>query len=226
MDVSPEVTTLVLADPNALFRYGMVRLLESQPDMQVVGETDDCLEAVQLATRLQPNVILLEMELNGCDGPTLVGLVRQEFPAIHLVFLTTTTDPDQLLSCVLAGASGYLQKNITPDELFARLRGLRVGEAAISLTSVLTLMQRLHSSNYAFYLQTAPHPNLTPRESEILALVARGMTNKKIGAMLCISEHTVRNHLCGIYQKLNLKNRLQVAVYGVTHGLIDIDSVV
>jgi DNA-binding NarL/FixJ family response regulator len=225
MDHAPHPIALVLADPNILFRSGMVRLLEAQPDLRVVGETGECLEAVQLAAQLRPQVILLEVELNGCDGPTLVGLIKEEFPAIHPVFLTSVTDPDQVLACILAGASGFLHKTITPDELFTRLRGLAQGEAAIALTTVSTLFERLHASNYALYVRTPPQTNLTPRECEILTLVARGLTNKRIGALLQISEHTVRNHLGSICQKLNLDNRLQVAVYSVMHGLVSIDGI-
>jgi two-component system nitrate/nitrite response regulator NarL len=217
--------TILLVDPNVLFRSGIARLLESQPDLKVVGETGECMEAVRLATDLRPAVILMEIEVDGCDGPGLAGLIAQEFDDIHLVFLTTHTDAKNLFSCILSGADGYLQKNITPDELFARLRGLKNGEAAISLTTVKTLMDQLSSSNYALRLRTTPHTNLTPRECEVLSLVARGMTNKDIGAVLNISEHTVRNHLCSIYQKLKLRNRLQVAVYSVMHGLVDLESI-
>jgi len=226
VNASSHIHRILLIDPNVLFRCGIVRLIESQPDMEVVGETGDSIEAARLVTHCHPDIILLELELNGYSGQTLVGLIKHQYPAMHVVFLTNNLDPEEILGCVLAGASGYLHKNITPEELFARLRGLSHGEAAISLTTVSLLMQRLSASNYAMYLRFTPHPDLTRRESEILTLVAQGMTNKKIGAALRISEHTVRNHLCSIYQKLNLQNRLQVAVYCVLHGLVDIDSIV
>ena len=155
----------------------------------------------------------------------MIKLLKKQLPLTYLVILTTEINPDDLLSGVLAGAAGYLQKNITPDELFARLRGLFTGEAAMSLMTVAMLVQRLNTSNCTLCLRASTDPNLTPRECEVLRLVARGMTNKRIGAALRISEHTVRNHLCSIYQKLSLKNRLQVAVYSVTHGLVDLDSI-
>jgi two-component system NarL family response regulator len=225
MTISPHAIQVMLVDSNTLFRAGIARLLETQPDIRVVGETSDCLEAVRLAPRLNPDVLLLEVQSSGWEAGALIKLFRQQFPSAHLVILTTEIDPDSLLSSMLAGASGCLQKNITPDELFARLRGLVKGEAAMSLTTVATLVRRLNSSNCSLCLRASPAPNLTPRECEVLRLVARGMTNRSIGDVLGISEHTVRNHLCSIYQKLNLKNRLQVAVYSVTHGLVDISSV-
>jgi two-component system nitrate/nitrite response regulator NarL len=216
---------VMLVDSNILFRCGIARLLESQPDIQVVAETDGCLEAIQLSHELKPDIMLLDIELNECDGATLTRLIKKQLPDMYLVILASDIDSDALLGCVLAGAEGYLQKNITPDELFARLRGLVRGEAAMSLATTGKLLRRLRVSNCTLCLRASPNPNLTPRECEVLGLVARGMTNKRIAATLGISENTVRNHLCSIYQKLNLKNRLQVAVYSVTHGLVDLDSV-
>ena len=225
MDASPDIISILLIDPNVLFRCGIARLLEAQPDMRIVGETGDYHEALSLAGRLNPDVILLEIELIGGDGPTLAGILSEELPCASLVFLTAQIDADTLLRCIQSGATGYLQKTITPEELFARLRGLQQREAAISLTTVTTLMQRLSANAFAALPPAVPHSQLTPRECEVIALVARGMTNKRMAVVLGISEHTVRNHLCSIYQKLNLKNRLQVAVYSVTHGLVDFSQV-
>lgn len=214
--------TILLADPNVLFRSALSRLLDSLWDMEVVAETGDGLKVADLALEFKPEVILSEIVLEGCPGPTLAGLLKEHYPGIHLVFLTTNTDPDVLLSCVFAGASGFLYKDVTPGELYMRIRGLRKGEAAMALGTVMTLIQRLNKHNTAFTLHTTSVHPLTQREGEIVALVSRGMTNKEIGSQLNISEYTVRNHLTAICQKLGVQNRLQVAVYGVTHGLVDI----
>jgi two-component system nitrate/nitrite response regulator NarL len=224
MNENSNAIRVMLADSSVLFRCGIARLLESQTDIMVVGEAGNYRETLQLAEELRPDVVLVDVDLDGSDGPTLVELLHRQYPGMHIIFLGTEVEPDCLLRCVLAGASGYLRKNITPDQLFARIRGLCVGEAAMSLTTVSILMQRLSHSKCTLCLRATPHANLTPRECEVLVLVARGMTNKKIGSVLRISEHTVRNHLCSIYQKLNLENRLQVAVYSVTHGLININA--
>ncbi len=215
---------VLLVDANPLFRSGIARLLDGQPDMVVVGETGDCLEAIQLAKDADANLVLLDVEVNECDGPTLVRTIKGQLPGCWVVVLTNDVDPDTVLGCVLAGAEGYLPKSITPDELFARIRGLTHGEAALTLSLAAVLLQRLSQSHCTLCLRASPNPRLTPRECEVLGLVARGMTNKRIGALLNISENTVRNHLCSIYQKLNLENRLQVAVYSVTHGLVDFDT--
>lgn len=225
MDMPSNHIRVLLADSNVLFRCGIARLLESQADLEVVGEAGDYQETLQLTAELHPDVLLVDVDLEGTDGATLAELIHKQYSHMHVIFLGTDLDPDGLLRCVLAGAAGYLQKNITPDQLFARIRGLRDGEAAMSLTTVGVLMQRLSNSKCTLCLRATPHPDLTPRECEVLVLVARGMTNKKIGSVLRISEHTVRNHLCSIYQKLNLENRLQVAVYSIMHGLIDVNIV-
>ncbi len=217
-------TRVLLIDANALFRSGIARLLDSQPDVTVVGEAEDCLEGIRLAKTLEPDVMLFDIEINECDGPTLVRAVKKQVPDVRLIVLTADCDPDTLLGCVLAGADGYLQKSITPDELFAHVRGLMRGEAAMTPATMAVLMKRLAVSNCTLCLHASPNPRLTAREYEVLGLVARGMTNKRIGALLEISENTVRNHLGSVYHKLNLSNRLQVAVYSVTHGLVDFDS--
>lgn len=225
MNDALEAIQILLVDANVLFRCGIARLLESQPDLEVVGEVDDAANALAVARDLQPDIMLLDIEWNESEGATITRMIKRQFPGMRLVVLTAEIHPDELLACVLAGADGYLLKNITPDELFDRIRGLVRGEAAISLTTAALLMQRLSVSNCTLCLRASPSPDLTPRECEVLDLVARGMTNKRIGSVLQISEHTVRNHLCSIYQKLNLKNRLQVAVYSVTHGLVDLDVI-
>lgn len=225
MESTPQKLTVILVDSNLLFRAGIAQLLESQPDIQVVAECDTCESALQAVVALSPDVMLMEIESTGCDAAPLIKLIKSRFPDMYLVVLTAEITSDGLLSATLAGASGYLQKTISPDELFARLRGLQYGEAAMAPTTVTLLIERLKDSNCSLCLRASRDPDLTPREGDVLQLVARGLTNKAIGAALQISEHTVRNHLCSIYDKLNLKNRLQVAVYSVTHGLVDLENV-
>ncbi len=220
-----EPIRVLLVDANVLFRSGIARLIETQPDLQVVGEADNHAQALQLAQQLQPDVMILDVDWNGSECAAVIRAVKRQLAGLRIVALAAEILAEELLACVLAGADGYLQKNITPEELFCRLRGLNRNEAAISLTTAATLMRRLSVSNCTLCLRASPSPDLTARESEVLELVARGMTNKRIGERLQISEHTVRNHLCSIYQKLNLENRLQVAVYSVAHGIVDVNQI-
>ncbi len=216
---------VLIVDANVLFCCGMARLLESQPDIAVVGEAHGWEAARELGHTRHPHILLLDAELLERPFPRRMRAFKKEFPEMHLVVLTPEVMPDELLASVLAGAEGYLEKSITPDELFERLRGLMIGEAAFSLKTVRALIARLSACNCTLCLRASPDPRLTPRESEVLALVARGLSNKSIGAQLQISEHTVRNHLCRIYQKLKLNNRLQVAMYSVAHGLVQHDDI-
>lgn len=221
----PDPIKVMLVDPNELFRCGMARLLEAQADFQVVTSTARIDDAAALIEAHAPDVVLCEVEFAGRDVMAIVQELRQRWPHLQIVFLAMSHNAEIVLQSALAGAAGYLQKNILPDELFARLRGLRAGEAAFSLGTVRTLLQQLNKANLPVRPLSSSHHNLTPREYDVLLCVAQGMTNKQIGEQLLISEHTVRNHLCNIYQKLNVKNRLQVAIYGVVHGLVDISAV-
>ena len=215
---------VLIMDANVLSCCGMARLLESQPDMAVIGEVRDWDAARELSRAQHPHVLLLDADLLEQPFPREMRAFKKDFPDVHTVVLTQEVVPDELLGCVLSGADGYLEKSITPDELFACLRGLMVGEAAFSPKTVMVLIRRLSMCNCTLCLRASPDPKLTPRESEVLALVVRGLSNKSIGAQLQISEHTVRNHLCRIYQKLKLNNRLQVAMYSVAHGLVRHDE--
>ncbi|MCD4684332.1 MAG: response regulator transcription factor [Anaerolineae bacterium] len=223
MNDAGDVIRVLLVDANILFRCGIARLLDGQPDIAVVGETDNYDEAIQMALDLQPHVILVDIGFDESEAPAIARIIKRQLPEVFLIILTTEIHSDVLVGCVLAGVNGYLRKNITPQELFTRLRGVARGEAAISLHTAAILMERLRVS-CTLCLRASSSPALTPRESEVLELVARGLTNRRIGAILQISEHTVRNHLCNIYAKLNLKNRLQVAVYSVTRGLVNLDD--
>lgn len=216
---------VLIVDTNVLFCCGIARLLESQPDLMVVGEAHDWETAQALSHTHHPHVVLVGAELLEHPFPRHLHAFKKAFPDVHLVVLAPEVTPDVLLACALVGVEGYLEKSITPDELFERLRGLARGEAAFSLKTVMVLIKRLSACNCTLCLRATPIPELTPRESEVLVLVARGLSNKSIGAQLQISEHTVRNHLCRIYQKLKLNNRLQVAMYSVTHGLVRHDEI-
>jgi two-component system nitrate/nitrite response regulator NarL len=214
---------LFLADNNILFRAGLTRLLDGQEDFKVIGEAETGLDAVRLVGLLHPDIVLIDVNLKNCDALTATRLMIERQPALHVVFLTFQEDDVEMFDCVRTGASGYLSKSVTPVELFTALHGVARGEAAISPRTAAALLRKVAELS-AGHVAEPDQDLLTPREREVLALVARGLTNKEIGAALDMSEYTARNHLRHILDKLNLHNRTQAAAYAVRTGLVSIDD--
>lgn len=210
---------ILLVDDHDLFRKGIARLIDSQPDFHVIGEARDGREALEQAQKLEPQVILMDIEMPNWNGTEATRRIKSEMPHVFVIMLTVSDDDQNLFAAVRAGASGYLLKSVKPDELFQRLRGVVRGEAAISpllASKLLTEFARLD--------QSLPVPRtvdgLSPRETEVLGLVSEGLTNRAIGESLHIAENTVKNHLRNILEKLHLNNRAQAAAFAVRHGLI------
>lgn len=215
-------TRILLVDDHVLFRKGMSRLIDSQPDLEVVAEAEDGIQAVQYARRFKPDLILMDIHMPDCDGHEATRLIVNDWPEAQIVMLTVSDEDQDLFTAIRNGAIGYLVKKIEPEELFARLRGIAQGEAPISRVMAGRILRE-----FARVDTDGPPPDstrsLTPREREVLQLVTRGMTNKEIGAQLHIAENTVKNHLRNILEKLHLQNRAQAAAYAVREGLVDGD---
>ncbi len=210
---------ILLVDDHDLFRKGIARLIDSQPDFQVVGEARDGKEALTQAQLLNPDVILMDIEMPNWNGTEATRQIKAEIPDARIVMLTVSDDDQNLFSAVRAGAMGYLLKSVKPEELFRRLRGAMQGEAAISPLLAAKILREFSRLD-----QNTPIPRvvegLSPRETEVLGLVARGLTNREIGESLHIAENTVKNHLRNILDKLHLRNRAQAAAFAVRHGLM------
>ncbi|MGD9100366.1 MAG: response regulator transcription factor [Anaerolineae bacterium] len=213
-------TRILLVDDHVLFRKGMSRLIDSQPDLEVVAEAEDGFQAVQYARRFKPDLILMDIHMPECDGHEATRLIVNDWPEAQIVMLTVSDDDQDLFTAVRNGAIGYLVKKIEPEELFSRLRGVAQGEAPISRVMAGRILRE-----FARVGTEGPPPDstrsLTPREREVLQLVTKGMTNKEIGVQLHIAENTVKNHLRNILEKLHLQNRAQAAAYAVREGLVD-----
>ena len=210
---------ILLVDDHDLFRKGIARLIDSQPDFHVVGEARDGRDALAEAQKLDPEVILMDIEMPTWNGTEATRRIKSEMARIHIVMLTVSDDDQNLFDAIRAGASGYLLKSVKPEELFRCLRGVVRGEAAIS-----PLMAAKILSEFARLDQSVPVPRtvagLSPRETEVLGIVAKGLTNREIGESLHIAENTVKNHLRNILGKLHLNNRAQAAAFAVRHDLI------
>lgn len=210
-----------LVDDHVLFRKGIAALIDARPDMTVLGEAGDGLEAIALARELRPDVILMDIGLPGCSGLEATRVIRGELPETHVVMLTVSDDDHDLFEAIKAGAEGYLLKDAEPDELYGVLEALQRGEVRISGPMASRILSEFARPSAHAAEDETRDPDLTPREVEVLRELVRGSTNKEIAAALDIAENTVKIHLRNILEKLHLKNRTQAVVYAVQKGLVD-----
>jgi DNA-binding NarL/FixJ family response regulator len=206
-------------DDHALVREGIAGLLDTQPDIEIVGEAEDGLQALEKARSLMPDIILMDIEMPNSDGLESTRLIKREMPYVKIVILTIHDEDERLFEAVRSGAQGYLLKSIGSEELIEMLRGMERGEAPISRTMAARLLDEFGRSKGEQELDG--EMLLTPRELEVLQWVARGASNREIAAGLVISENTVKNHMRNILSKLHLSNRGQVMTYALRRGLVN-----
>jgi len=210
---------ILLVDDHLLFRKGLARLLDAQPDFEVVGEAADGLEAIEQARLLRPDLALMDIRMSKCDGLEATRRIKSQMPEVQVVMLTVSEEEQGLTAAVRAGADGYLLKDILPERLFQQLRGLKLGETPISRTMTGKLFHQLARQS-----QPAVQPKaeviLSARECDVLPLVVSGRSNREIAEDLGIAYNTVKNHMRSILAKLEVKNRTEAAAYAVSHGLV------
>lgn len=214
------VIRVLIIDDHNLFRSGIKLLLERHAGFDVVGEAGDGLEGVKRAKQLAPDVVLLDLHMLGTSGLEAIPLLREEVPQTQIIMLTVSEDADDLLEALRAGARGYLLKNIETDFLLDSIRRAASGESVMSTQMASKLADAMRiSQKDNLSAETSP-AKLSPREREIIEMLARGASNKEIARTLDLSESTVKIHVQGILRKLNLSSRVQAAVYAVEHGLV------
>ncbi|WP_031166441.1 response regulator [Streptosporangium roseum] len=213
---------ILLADDEPLLRMAFTMVLEAQPDMEVVGEAGDGIEAVQLARRFRPDVVLMDVRMPGTDGIEATDRIVRQCRQTRVLILTTFDLDEYAFAGLRAGASGFLLKNALPEELLAAIRNVAAGDAAVSPRITRRLLE-----NFAHQLPTGGAPasderlgRLTPREREVLIEVARGLSNTEIAAGLHLAEATVKTHLGRILLKLELRDRVQAVVFAYEARLI------
>jgi DNA-binding NarL/FixJ family response regulator len=215
-----DCSRLLLVDDHALFWEGLAGLFAYQDDFKVVGEASDAETALAQVEALQPDLVLMDIDMPGDDGIATTRRLKAEFPQVTVVMLTVHDATEKLLEAIKAGAQGYLVKNIRSSELLDQLRGLRRGEAAITRRMAARILEEFQRGQ-AVAAESSNSPNeLTSRELEVLNLVADRLSNKEIAARLVISEHTVKNHLKNILGKLHLRSRREAADYGMARGWV------
>src|SRR6266567_15693 len=211
---------LLLVDDHALFREGLAGLFAYQDDFLLVGEADDAATALAQTAALQPDIVLMDIDMPGADGIVTTRRLKSEFPDVTVVMLTVHDATDKLLEAIKAGAQGYLVKNIRTAELLDQLRGLKRGEAAITRRMAARILEEFQRGQAPSGVRDEASHELTVRELEVLELVADRLSNKEIASRLVISEHTVKNHLKNILGKLHLRSRRQAADYGLARGWV------
>jgi NarL family two-component system response regulator LiaR len=204
---------LLIVDDHAIVRQGLRAIIRVTADLELVGEADTGRTAVDLATTLQPDVVLMDLVMPELDGVTAIALIKRSQPAIRIIALTTFAEADLVLGAVQAGADGYLLKDVDVQELTGAIRTIHSGQPYLHPEATRHLLQAT--------ARPEPTPDrLTGREQEVLALVARGLTNRQIADALAISEKTVSVHISNMLSKLGLASRTQAALYAIRVGLI------
>jgi two-component system, NarL family, nitrate/nitrite response regulator NarL len=211
---------VLIVDDHTLFRSGIKLLLQRQEGFEVVGEAGDGLEGVKRAKQLEPDVVLLDLHMPGTSGLEAIPLLREEVPRAEVIMLTVSEDAEDLLDALRAGARGYLLKNIETDFLLDSIRRAVNGESVMSSQMAGKLADAMRIGKKGAGSTETGLEKLTPREREIIVMLARGISNKEIARALDLAESTVKIHVQGILRKLNLSSRVQAAVYAVEHGLI------
>jgi DNA-binding NarL/FixJ family response regulator len=202
---------LVIADDHLVVRTGLRAMLGAEPDVEVIGEATTGALAIDLADRLRPDVVLMDLRMPEVDGVAATARIREQHPEVHVLVLTTYDTDADILKAIEAGATGYLLKDATREELFRAVRAAATGASVLAPAVASRLMDR----------QRAPgHEALSAREIEILEQVARGRTNKEIAAALFVSEATVKTHLLHIFAKLDVQDRTQAVTVALDRGIL------
>jgi NarL family two-component system response regulator LiaR len=212
---------VLVVDDHKVVRDGMQFLLEQEPDIQVVAQCSDGREGVEAVARLLPSVVLLDLLMPGLDGLGALRQIKADSPTTQVVILTSHTGEEHMFNAIKAGATSYLLKTAGAREVIDAVRAAAHGESFLDPSVAARVLEELRGPS-----RQAPTPvnQLTPRETEVLTLVARGRNNRAIGDQLFIGEETVKTHISNILAKLHLADRTQAAIYALRKGLVPLDE--
>ncbi len=213
-----KIRTLVV-DNETLVRDGFVTILSVQSDIEVIGEAVDGIEAVELARKEKPDVVLLDLAMPRQDGLTTIPILKEISPEIKILVLTSFDESDRAYQAIKSGALGYLLKDSTRVQLLQAVRDVAAGKASIQPSIAIKVIQEIENPTHKSFTADP----LTPRELETLRLIARGLSNQEIANLLFVHERTVAKYVSTILEKLQLANRTQATLYAIREGLTDED---
>ncbi len=208
---APARIRLLLVDDHWVVRQGLRMFLGYDPAFEIVGEAEDGADAVRLAKSLRPDVVLMDLLMPKMDGVAATAAIRRDLPDVQVIALTSVLEDEKVVAAVKAGAVGYLLKDTQGEELKEAIRAAAAGQVRLSPQAAARLMREVRAPDSA--------ETLTERETEVLKLLARGLSNKEIARELVIGEGTVKTHVSSILGKLGLADRTQAAIYALRHGL-------
>ena len=208
---------ILVVDDHEVVRLGLATLLEDVPAVTMVGECGSGQEALDACERLVPDLVLLDIRLPDQSGVNVCRHIREHWPHIQVIMLTSFADDDLIAEAILAGAAGYVLKQVGNEELVRAIEAVRQGGASLDPQVTRRVLQRIRRT--ARLLDAGAFRNVSEREIEVLRLVAQGKTNRGIAEILTVSEKTVRNHVSAMLEKLGLRNRVELAAFAISHHL-------
>ena len=221
--VDQDEIRVVICDDHALFRRGLTMVLEDEDGIVVVGEAEDGDAAVLTAEELVPDVVLMDVRMPKRSGIEATRAIAESVPSAKIVMLTVSDEEEDLYEAIKAGATGYLLKEISIEEVASAIRAVVSGQSLITPSMASKLLSEFSNLSKKAEARTAvPGPTLTTRELEVLKLVAKGMSNREIADDLYISENTVKNHVRNILEKLHLHSRMEAVLYAMRERIIDL----
>ena len=216
-----EKIKVLIVDDHRVVRQGLCTFLELQEDVVVVGEAEDGQAAVEMVQQLHPHVVLMDLVMPRLDGISATRQVKSLLSDVKVIALTSFTEDDKVFPAIQAGASSYLLKDVSPDDLIDAIRAVYRGEARLHPDIARKLMEQV--AHQPAPVREPQAEGLTEREHDVIQLVARGCNNQEIAKELVISEKTVKTHVSNILSKLHLEDRTQLAIYAIKKGLVSSD---
>jgi DNA-binding NarL/FixJ family response regulator len=213
------MTRVLIADDDDLMRAGLVELFSGEPEIEIVGEASTGRQAVERSRRLAPDVVLMDVRMPDLDGIEATGELARAAPASKVLILTTFEQDDYIFGALRAGASGFLLKRARPEDLITAVRIVAAGESLLSPSVTRRVIDRMAQQPLPVLSAQVKLDELTPREREVLQLIARGLSNREIATALFVEESTVRTHVKRIQMKLQLRDRVQIVIFAYETGV-------